>query len=352
MSAVLEWLLANGGPVIRFRTLTELHPDPPSHNTLELVAEILSSPKIVSWLQLHPSTFPGSPFGIHGSKRVLYENYVPKMIQFGLNVSVDHINTYQSFFNSKIDLSIDWGVLNLLKSAYTSFSIQFGIKDDRNISFLVQRLEQIYGFVKRKSFDIYDDPTKYPSMPSSMRGRPLLNPNLYLDNIIPVPTIYDVLAAKSLYKTSYIKLDYIKAIIEYIFDPQFQSLHPGFGIYYNSKNKRFYAHGWKPHLENFSSETSSVRNKSLFLLQLWIFSHFPFIHSQKWFKRGLKVLESYKTDRGTIILPKGFLEEKHSGYWVNGAYMGLGESRKARIWQELESTFWFLSILKNFHSKQ
>jgi hypothetical protein len=343
--------LANGGPVIRYRTLSDLHPDPPDYSASELILNVKTSPKVTVWLDLNPFSSPGSPFGIHGSKKSLYENFIPKMIQFGFNASMGELASYVSFYSSKIDLSRDWGILNLVKTCYAALTVQFGIIDKECLLFLVNRLNQIFSFVKDGSYDIYTDPSNYPSIPVSLRNRPLLNPDLYISNIIPVPTIYDVLAAKSLYNTDYINSNRINTIIDYIFTDHFDTLHPEYGIYYDSTKKRFYAHGWKPHLENYTIQTAPIKNKSLFLLQLHIFSHFPLIHSQNWFIWGMEVLESYKTDRGTYILPKEFLREKSSGYWVNGSYMGLGENRQSKNWRELESTFWILSIKKNLNNK-
>jgi len=41
---------------------------------------------------------------------------------------------------------------------------------------------------------------------------------------------------------------------------------------------------------------------------------------------------------------------KGKGYWILGAYMGLGENRRRRVWGELESTFWMMKIKKNSKS--
>ncbi len=43
---------------------------------------------------------------------------------------------------------------------------------------------------------------------------------------------------------------------------------------------------------------------------------------------------------------KGYLIERPSGYWVLGAYMGLGENRRVKKWAEIESTFWMMKIRK------
>jgi hypothetical protein len=348
----LSWLLTEGGAVIRYRALSELHLDPPDYTTSDIISDIIASPKVASWLDLHPSTFPGSPLGLHGSQKVLYENFIPKMGQFGLDASVDALNSYLAFFQSKIDLSKNWGSLNLVKSCYAALTVLVGIQDDHCIAFLVNRLKEIASFVRERSYDIYADPAAFPTLPRSLRNRPVLNPELYLNDIIPVPTIYDVLAAKALYNTPCINASHINTIMEYIFDDRFAALHPQYGIYYDTANKRFYAHGWKPHLENYSSQTTPIQNKALFLLQLYLFSHFPIVHSQTWFNWGLEVLNAYQTKQETYLLPKGFLQEKPSGYWVNGAYMGLGESRRKNDWQELESTFWVMSIRKNLMTRE
>ncbi|MFW9777762.1 MAG: hypothetical protein ACFFE8_02830 [Candidatus Heimdallarchaeota archaeon] len=347
MEELLHWLLTTGGPVIRYRTFTELNPENQDYNAAELISSVKTSQKVALWLSLHPSSSSGSPFGIHGSKRYFYENFAPKVIQYGLNASMDMLSQYLAFFSSKINLSKDWGILNLVKTCYAAFTIQLGVNDDASLSYLVRRLNQIYTFVKDGIYDIYVEPSNYPSIPKPLRNRPLLNPDHYIDNLIPIPTIYDVLAAKTLYNTNYVDSNKINTIINYIFTDQFDSLHPEYGLYYDSIRKRFYVHGWKPHLENYSFRKTPITNASLLLLQLYIYSHFPAVQSQDWFIWGMEILESYRTDRGTFILPKGFLRENFSGYWVNGSYMGLGENRRSKNWRELESTYWILTIKKN-----
>ncbi len=67
------------------------------------------------------------------------------------------------------------------------------------------------------------------------------------------------------------------------------------------------------------------------------------------FDMGLAHFETYRTERGTYLFPRHDLQERTSGYWVTGAYMGLKESRRPKRVLELESTFWMLRVKKLAH---
>ncbi len=53
---------------------------------------------------------------------------------------------------------------------------------------------------------------------------------------------------------------------------------------------------------------------------------------------------TYRTARGTYAFPGRMIRVGASGYWVTGAYMGLGENRRNRLMLEMESTFRMLRI--------
>ena len=61
---------------------------------------------------------------------------------------------------------------------------------------------------------------------------------------------------------------------------------------------------------------------------------------------GVQHLEGYRTPAGTYRFPARYLREQPRGYWVQGAYMRLEESRRSRQSLELDSTFRMCKIKK------
>ena len=133
-------------------------------------------------------------------------------------------------------------------------------------------------------------------------------------------------------------LDKIETIIEYILDPNYYTLHRGYGILVNGK-KGYLAMGWDAKLPQDSNEILPA----LVLKRLELMAHFKTAVNHEWFHNNFRRLENFRTDKGTYILPKESLQEKQ-GYWVNGKHMGLGENRRKKLALELESTFRVMKI--------
>jgi len=77
-SALTEWLLENAGPVIRYRTATELLNDPTRIHLDRLRKDLLESPLVRRWLD---RLVPG---GIHSSQNTAFENPMNKLVDLGL----------------------------------------------------------------------------------------------------------------------------------------------------------------------------------------------------------------------------------------------------------------------------
>jgi len=91
------WLFENGGPVIRYRTATELLPQAKSPDIKRLAAEMLQSTQVRLWLErlLPPRLLNNSTTTqtvqasgineIHNSKPTALENALAKLADFGIN---------------------------------------------------------------------------------------------------------------------------------------------------------------------------------------------------------------------------------------------------------------------------
>ena len=110
-------------------------------------------------------------------------------------------------------------------------------------------------------------------------------------------------------------------------------------------NRRIcYACGWNLDLPDLDSANSYEQRKIVQRLEL--LAHFPAARTSGWVQEGMRLLETYRTARGTYCFPSAFLAEKKAGYYVGGVYMGLEDSRRTTRTLELESTFRMLLLKK------
>ena len=63
-------------------------------------------------------------------------------------------------------------------------------------------------------------------------------------------------------------------------------------------------------------------------------------------RKALAHMETFRTERGTYRVPRLYLVESKSGYYVGGEYMGLEDHRRTATAIELESTFRMLLLRK------
>ena len=99
------WLFENGGPVIRYRTATELSPSEKSFDIQPLTDAMLQSPQVQKWfnnlipprlLLNNPTTTPhvlsSGIMEVHGSKPDNLENVLGKLTDFGVKKGVPELD--------------------------------------------------------------------------------------------------------------------------------------------------------------------------------------------------------------------------------------------------------------------
>ena len=77
----MDWLLENGGPVIRYRTATELLNEPKIINIEQLSQELIRSQMVGAWLERLGTS--KEFVHLHSSKMTAYENAMGKLVQLG-----------------------------------------------------------------------------------------------------------------------------------------------------------------------------------------------------------------------------------------------------------------------------
>lgn len=342
----IEWLLKNGGPVIRYRTARELLAKP-SHELEEIERELLATEAVNIWLERLGIATDHNP--IHSSKVTAYENAMGKLIQLGCHCGMElfdqQTQPYKAWLQP-VTTTRDFGWNPFQRMVIGSLLIAAGYYQELALqAYFKERLDTLWRFTRELNFDIYADRKQYSDIPKGFRDKPLVKPEFYVGGDEQFPTIYDMYAlanypVQQLSENEQRKID---AVLAYVLHPRYQSFPEGYGLM-RAGPRKYYAIGWSVHLPRYQHIEANSYDDSRFIQRLALMSNFQVAREHSWFQESVESLEAYRTARGTYIFPRSFLPERTSGYWVIGAYMGFAENRRKRITLELESTFWMLKI--------
>jgi hypothetical protein len=346
--SILAWLLAFGGPSIRYRTAFELSGDRADIERLR--QEMLDSAVVKSWLaRLVPGTHLND---LHGSKPAAFENAMGKLVQLGCACGMPRFDARTQFFRTWLagEIGKSGPILytqfpHILVSA---FLVMAGYADDAARQVIARRLETITSFARKGDFDIYVDKRDYPGVPKGFHNHQLVNPALYHGDDMQLPYIYDLYAFAHLpdtWRNETIN-NQIETIIDAILHPDYQRLPEGYGIMKSEgRPVRYWAIGWNIDLPGyFGFERLSKWEQQKLLPRMRLMAHFPNAVRHPWFTNVLAHLETFRTDEDCYRFPRSCLVETPLGYWVNGNHMGLEENRRSKQAIELGSTFWMLKI--------
>lgn len=354
-SELIHWLMESGGPVIRYRTASELSRDMGGYDHGKLLAELLDSKPVKLWLSrcqpiAMPKQYKYAYYTIHGSKEIFFENVVPKLVQLGLHAGMSVFHEATAPFLQRLKEDVDRPYEDPFTIFYLTLLAAFlamaGYEAEETVrTFLNIRLKALYEFTRQRDYDIYADPSNYPSVPKFYRVN-IVKPKLYQNNVIVLPWIYDIYGFSAVYERNCTRSKKeIDEIIRYILTPDYQRFPDGYGNIVFSKSRAL-AMGWSVHLPGFlgfsGSQTDFIWRS--FVQRVELMASFPFAREHSWFEKSIKHLESFRIKKGTYVFPKHYITESRSGYWVSGQRMGLGENRRKKTTYELESTFWMLKI--------
>ena len=338
MSDAIRWLLEEGGPVIRYRTATELARGLRSPDREQLERELLASPLVRRWLAC---VTPETGFNeIHGSKPTAFETALGKLAQLGCRAGMPALDRCTAPVRRWLarpperqepDLTLIFARNVAAKSLYLA-----GYREPAVTRIVRARLERVARFCRRRDYDIYVDPSRYAGFPRMFAGRPLVDPALSPLGETPMPSIRDVHAFGAMRgragATTRQKID---AVARYFASPGYDALARGYGICQLAP-RRFWAIGWDVRLPEQPS--------GLALQNLLLFARFPAARRVPRFRRWLERLESFRDGDGSYSLPRAMLPEKRVAYWVAGGHLGLEESRRSAKSLRLESTFYALEL--------
>jgi hypothetical protein len=344
-SGLAQWLMENGGPLIRYRTATELLDDPSAADLERLPEELLASPLVTRWLE---RLVPG---GIHSSQSTAFENPMNKLADLGLKAGMRPLDERTAHFRGLLaeragrragmGLLLDNIILaaGLLRVGYPMGAAE--------MAFLRRRLDELYDTCRKGSYDIYIGADEYAGIPKAFRAKRFVKPELTPDGELRLPYIHDLYALAHFPEEARDAATdrKIDTVIRYVLDPRYQTLNDGYGYLRqrDGDHVHHYAIGWSAHLADCSRGVEGFQ-KARLVQRMELMAHFAAAWKSRVFRAGLAHLEGFRTERGPYVFPRDYLREQQSGYWVTGAYMALEENRQSPRAIEFESTFRMLAI--------
>jgi hypothetical protein len=326
----VEWLFTHSGPILRYRTATDLM-DPSPRERAKLLRESLASPQVQRWLRnLRQAR------AIHGSKDTNAENALAKLLDYGLDGTVP-------VFAQSIKNLLDRPLQMWDSFVLPPFLLRAGYTDHPAVDqWLKTRLEILYQTTQLGSFDFYLSSKQAAKVPGAWRGKPIYSDEFGHQAGYPLPTCYDF------YALAYCPLSLNtgnfslkrEAVVAFLSNPRFQSTVGGYG--WDRDRKRCYAAG-----RVFLA--CAVPTRLVLFLELG--ARVKSACRSIWFQQGLASLEAFKTPQATYRFPPELMTEKASNHLYGGSHMGLGENRRTPQALELESTFRMLSIQKSLQNQ-
>ncbi len=344
-ASLVEWLLAEGGVVIRWLTLTQLANSPPEAQVRQAMKNLLNCPNVQLWLGRLEKIK-----GFHSSGNDCLENATGKLGEFGLRAGMKPLDTRMKWL-------LDWlansdhrsGWLDRIIACAGLLRLGYA-ESDAVRDFALTRLDQLYGVAAGGRYDIFllKDP---PDMPKAYRGRyRTVAPEFTPDGASLLPCIHDIYMLANLpdaWLAGDVRMK-INAVVKYILTDKYQALPQGYGYLRQviKGKSRYYALGWNVNLPGWAAMPPKDGSLAYFFQRLELMSHFAEARKTAWWSAAMKLVESFRNDDGKYLFPREWLQEKPVGYWVTGAHMGLEEGRRTKKAIQLESTFRAVRLLK------
>ena len=364
---LVGWLLKEGGPAIRYRTALELAGTDGAAAALPLLEDLLRTQR-VQWLLRQMDSF--EPYermdirvlnALHGMKPQCLENVVARLLELGLRAGVADLDTKMERLHGYIDhplvrraladrqqATVDGGRAVFVAIVCASYLLRGGYYDDAIVQFVQRRLALLDRLASEKTYEIYLTPAELHDLPKQWAGKPIIRPEMApTAGDTPLPLVHDFFALAYLPRDrmSLAVRKQVEDVVAYASDERYRALAPGYGYLWSSASPRVcHGCGWSLDLPDPDSANRYEQRKIVQRLEL--LARLPGGAASRWFQRAMQVIESYRTSAGTYCLPRSYLVEAKSGYYVGGDYMGLEDKRKTDKALELESTLRVLLLKK------
>ena len=343
LSNLSQWLMNNGGPVVRYRTAKEILRDESMSNISNLEQALFDCSLVKMWLERLKHIM-----AIQGSGNDRFENVVGKLLEFGLTKNngelYDRLRSDLQYLKDQPENQSF--IMSLLNSIIIAAGLaRSEIVDSSLYSFMLRRLKALFQSTQQADYYRYVDSGPHASIPIQQRDRYSKDSS---QGDLQLPCIHDIYllsALKSIPKNNEIE-EMIEHVILYVLKPEYQLLKEG-NIYVRDERQGDLWYSfliWKADLPGYFN-LSFVEDQINYLVQrMELMAHFPTAISHDWFKRCFNHMEEFVTSSGTYVFPREYLLEKEIGNWVTGAHMGIEENRHSKKAFEIESTFRMLKI--------
>jgi uncharacterized protein YeaO (DUF488 family) len=343
------WLLDNGGPIIRFRTLVDIFEEQDVGTVSRALKEMTESPEVVKWLGFIGQSLAFND--VHSGKPDAFENVIAKLVQLGWRAGLQPFDnktlTFRVWLSDNIDNEPIAAHEVFKRTLIASVLARAGYQTVEAVQKQVlSRLNTVYNFAESPNFSqIFADKLEYRGIPKGLASHDLVDPKLYPGQRFALPWIHDVYAFGHLNTLLENEMYRKKAeqILEMVLTSEYQSLPWSYGI--AKYGTRYYVLGWAAHLPGYS-KAPERREFAEMLIALEALAPFTCIRRSPWFKESMRYLESFRSDEGIYSFPRTWIPEKKKGYWVGGEYMAFDERKGKPNAIEVESTFRVLSIRK------
>jgi hypothetical protein len=359
---LFEWLLVNGGPVVRYRTARELCGDLPAVEVDRMERDLLATPLVEQWLarldlggmekelaHLSPDELTRLGRLVHGSKPGALENVLGRLNELGLRSGIPEFDRrmlplmrifhWQGGWKADSQYQSAWE--NLVKSIFAWGLLRAGYRPDPAMQdYLCALVDINHKIARDRVFDLYAVGDELIGLPRAWTDKPIIKQEVMANYHLPLIHDLYVLANLPAWMMDDSTTAKIDDIIRYVLDPRFQAFPPGYGYAWIKERRTCYSWGWSPHLAGFAELSwQDPIEAGLLIQQLELMANFPAARESRWFQSGLRQLEFFREDSGIYCFPSHYLHDALVGYYVSGYCMSLGENRHVRKGLEIESTF-------------
>lgn len=293
---------------------------------------------------------------VHGSKPEQLENTALRLWILGIkkgNHKLDaSIETYVEIMRRDLYAKKEMRSYGIFNIAQMLSLIGYFEMDEINKALRI-RLNQLYSFVIKERFDIYKSAKEFKGIPSNWKDQTkFVDPELTkyggIEGTPPLPSQYDMLGFMGMKgRVSLIDAKKIETVVSYCLNSKYQNgVEPGYGILM-TPTRRYYSMGWSVHVPCYGQKITPDDDIRRILLWSYILTFLCNDKAKQQFGNVLEFLEGYRLDNGFYKLPKEFIPNTKSGYFISGKNLSVGENRKNRgalIW---ESTYWVMRLKKN-----
>ena len=294
---------------------------------------------------------------IHGSHDYRYENIIGKCFILGLDSSVPQFDMLIRYFLDFLDKHIEqdhgetltFGKMYAYRDCETILACYLpflGYAHEKSVQYVAKkRADIIYDFTKQGRYDVYRNDIRYVGVQKGWRDY-ILDPDMYADGNIALPSIYDLILFAGIYPTIDAETQRkIDVTIGWIFGEGYSQIHRRF-YYYAPDDPRYKAKAidGKVHLHTFDGGDEHIQS---LLFKCFIFSHFDIARESQWYNSAINYLDNYRTADGRYVFPREMTAEKRDISVTSGGHMNVGENKRSRGYAEIISTYWMERILSN-----